>query len=150
MNARSTFGEAPVRVIDDLRREFETLVGRFTARTDGAAALYPPVDVAEGEDGYELIFDLPGLSSDAIDLELRAEGLHIAGTRPEWSDDAGHTLHRVERTTGPFERTVPLPAGADPEQIEATYRDGVLKVAIAKTAAEEPRKVFVTGGVAAD
>ena len=79
------------------------------------------------EDTYVLRAELPGIDPDRdIDLELNADSLTIRGQRQEEERDRTHH----EFHYGSFSRTVPLPRGVKPEDVKASYADGVLEVRI--------------------
>ena len=61
---------------------------------------------------------------------------------PDWLVPMAATLTQ-ERFTGPFRRVVTLPEDADPARIEATYRDGILRISVAKRESSRPRRIEV-------
>lgn len=79
------------------------------------------------EGTYVLRAELPGVDPDRdIDLEVNADSLTISGQRQEEQRDRNHH----EFHYGSFSRTVPLPRGIKPEDVKASYTDGVLEVRI--------------------
>ena len=79
------------------------------------------------EGTYVLRAELPGVDPDRdIDLEVNADSLTISGQRKEEKRDRNHH----EFHYGSFSRTVPLPRGIKPEDVKASYTDGVLEVRI--------------------
>ncbi len=86
----------------------------------------PPVDVYETADGYVIEAEVAGV--DRADLEVRVEGhqVWIHGTRRLAPTREGQEYYRIEIPAGPFACRVPLPEAADPDRLEATYRDGIL------------------------
>ena len=86
------------------------------------------------EDGsYVLRAEVPGLDPDK-DVEVTVQGdvLTISGERREEKKDRNHQ----EFHYGSFRRSVTLPAGADPDAVEASYTDGVLEVRVPMAAEE--------------
>ena len=76
---------------------------------------------------YVLRAELPGIDPDRdIDLVVNADSLTISGQRQEEKRDRNHH----EFHYGSFSRTVPLPRGIKPEDVKASYTDGVLEVRI--------------------
>lgn len=102
----------------------------------------PAVDLYETADRYVISAELPGLSRDAIAIELHDHTLLIRGER-QVSDACGARFHRLERGHGKFVRAFTLPQSADAESIGAEYGDGVLTIIVPK-ARPEPRRVEVT------
>jgi HSP20 family protein len=53
------------------------------------------------------------------------------------------SVYARERFSGPFKRVVSLPEDVDPTKVNATYRDGVLRVVLPKRESSKPRRVEV-------
>ncbi len=84
------------------------------------------------------------MKEDDVDLELRGNELSIHGEVKE--RERTGILRRSTRQVGQFEYRVTLPADVDPDQVNATLRDGVLRVEVAKTEATQPRRIQITKG----
>ena len=127
--------------VGDLRRR----VNELFERASGAAArsaIFPAVNLYETPDSYVLSAELPGLRSEDIEVTLERDRLTLSGTRRiEHPKDA--SLHRVERRAGSFRRAVQLPKEVDGEKVEASYRNGVLRVRIPKAPEHQPRRITV-------
>lgn len=147
---RHPFGE-----VASLRDEMD----RFIARTlgepgAGSRAWSPSLDVFEDVDAIRLDLDLPGMTSDQIEVEFDDNVLTISGERrfsDASADDRG-SYQRVERRYGRFSRSVTLPRGVRADQIAADMRDGVLTVTVPKADEVKPRRIRVgatDAGVAA-
>ena len=82
----------------------------------------------EVKDGvYEVRAELPGVDpADDIEVSVRDGKLTIKAERTQTSESNGHS----EFSYGSFVRTVPLPAGADEDDINATYDRGILTVSV--------------------
>ena len=107
----------------------------------------PPFDVFETDEHYVLLFDLPGVEQNAVNIEYENRVLTISGERAQ--PQIGEA-RRVGRAYGEFNRSVALPQGIDPDQIQADYRDGVLELRVPKPAERRPRRIAVTGGERAE
>jgi HSP20 family protein len=104
----------------------------------------PPTDIEETDEAYLVEVDLPGVRAEDIKLELRGDNeLRITGEYQE--RERTGVLRRQTRRMGQFEYMVMLPGEVDPEQIEATMRDGVLLVRLAKSQGGQPRRIEVKG-----
>ena len=99
----------------------------------------PLADLRETDKGLELRVELPGLKAEDIDLSLRGDALILSGEKADESVGTAGAFHFSERRFGHFERSFPLPAGADRSNIDASFQDGLLRVAIplAKDGQEE-------------
>ena len=96
----------------------------------GALGVQPAADLRQTKDALELCVELPGLKPDDIDLSLRGDLLVLSGERADGSQGQDGALHFSERRFGRFERSFPLPPGADRSKIDASYQDGLLRVTI--------------------
>lgn len=117
-------------VFAPLQREIDRAFANFGR---GFVALDPfgptaSMDLCETKDGLELSIELPGLKVDEIHVDLNGDVLTVSGEKRSQVDDKTRNYHFVERRYGGFSRSVTLPPGVRPEQIQATLRDGILKV----------------------
>jgi HSP20 family protein len=105
--------------------------------------IVPAADVAEDGNGYHFYFEVPGLSSESIDVRVEDDQLVVEAERkrPEWTKET--ELHRSERLYGKIQRSFRLPEDANPEEIRAAYRDGVLEVTVGKRPETKPIRVKV-------
>lgn len=112
--------------------------------TEGEWTTFPPFDVRETKDAYELELDVPGLKKEDIKLELKENRLTISGERKRVSTaDKEATLHRVERSFGKFRRELAFGTEVDAEKVEARYEDGVLWLSIPKVEAKKPHLIAI-------
>lgn len=130
---------------DRLRRELD---GVFDAPSSIRSVAYgsaPPLNVGRTARSVEVYAFAPGLDASKIDVTLDRGVLRISGERaidvPE--KDAKTTVYARERSAGRFTRSVALPDDIDPNQVTATYRDGVLQVSIARREAAQPKRIAV-------
>jgi HSP20 family protein len=92
----------------------------------------PVCDAYETPGAFVVCLELPGLAQSAIDLRLDGDELVVAGERQRERAGRGQQFHRVERSYGKFARRFRLPSAADRSAVDASYRDGVLRVTVAK------------------
>lgn len=118
------------RWVEQFWRQASPARGPFGAAFPAAFTGQPVADLRETEQGLELAVELAGLKPDDIDLSLRGDSLVLSGERAEESNGKAGAYHVSERRFGRFERSFPLPAGADRSKIEAKFQDGLLRVAI--------------------
>lgn len=143
----------PVRRRDEVSRwepvrEFEELASRMGRLMESAfggsfpaAAWAPPVDIEEFDDAFVVEAELPGVKRDDVTVELEAGELAIFGERKE-RERVG-LLRRQTRRTGRFEYRVTLPGDVDPDRVEASLKDGVLRVRVPKTQRAQARRIEV-------
>src|SRR5205823_14841506 len=137
-------------------REFSTLQDRMNrlfrdSYGEGQEALTsstfaPPVDVYEDEHSITLKIEVPGIDEKDIDVRIENNTLTVHGERKFEKEEKEENFRRVERQYGSFTRSFTLPNTVDPEQVNATYNKGVLKVNLAKKAEAKPKQIKVNVG----
>lgn len=112
-------------------------------------AFAPAADVVASEDDATVVMDLPGLTADALEIELVDDVLTVRGERafPYAGDEQGRSWQHLERGFGRFERVLNVPKGLEEDSIQASMADGVLTLHIAKPESRKPRRIAInTGG----
>ena len=116
-------------------------LARFERAWPGRLATAPAVDISETDKSYEISAELPGLDEKNIEVSLVNGGLTIKGEKKDEKEEKQKDYYVSERRYGAFERYFALPEGVDADKIEATFKNGVLKVTLPKTAeAQKPAK----------
>jgi len=101
----------------------------------------PAVDVTETEKAYEITAELPGMDEKNVEVNVANGGITIKGEKKEETEEKKKDYYLSERRYGSFERYFGLPEGVDAGKIEATFKNGILKVTLPKTAeAQKPAK----------
>ncbi len=128
----------------NLDRWFDSLFQDWSRPTFATAA--PRVDVREQADGYHLEAELPGLTEKDFTVNVEHNLLTIASQSEQESERDEHGYVIRERRSGTFKRSFALPQDVDPEQISASFRDGLLTVTVPKTATAQRKQIAVTSG----
>ena len=102
----------------------------------------PRADIYEDEDAVFLILDMPGVGEDMVDLTLEKSSLTIKGSIEDIHQDAYKLTYREYRV-GDYQRTFTLSDDIDSDAIEATMKNGVLRVTLPKIEETKPRKIAV-------
>ncbi len=97
----------------------------------------PTLDLGANEKAYTVTVEIPGVDEKDVELEVVEDTLIIRGEKRQEAEEKDKDFYRVERTYGAFERVLSLPADADQDRIEATFKKGVLKVTIPRKALPE-------------
>jgi HSP20 family protein len=135
----------PWSLLNQLQRELErTFEGRPVPDSAATAEWTPAVDIKEEADRYVLIADLPGVSTENIDVSMEQGILTLRGERNTEARTERSGYKRIERVYGSFYRRFSLPDTADAEGISARYNNGVLEIVIPKKAAIQPRRIAVS------
>jgi len=116
------------RLFDDVMR------GPGSAGGAEAATLVPAMNVSETGQEIRIAAELPGVPEQDVQVELNGDMLTIRGEKRAEHEDAQH--HLAERTFGAFARTIRLPFAPRPEEVNATFEHGVLRITLPKAAPE--------------
>jgi HSP20 family protein len=96
----------------------------------GQPIFSPQVDVFERDGQLVVRVDLPGVSKDNVRVEMTDDALIIEGERRYEHEENQGGVYRVERSYGTFRRQIPLPEGVNAQTATATFRNGVLEIAM--------------------
>jgi HSP20 family protein len=107
----------------------------------GQATWMPPVDIYETEDGYVLEAELPGFTTEDLDIELVENRLTLRGERKPPSTVKEEPYRRHERAYGRFERSFLLPAVIDRDHVTAEMHHGVLTLRLPKSDLAKPKRI---------
>ncbi len=88
----------------------------------------PAVDLVVAEHSARVIVELAGVPRERVRVRLQARSLEISGRREHPHEPGGAHYHLAEILFGEFRRIVELPWDADPDRVEAQYRDGMLEI----------------------
>lgn len=139
----------PFDLLEDLREEMarfwgqRPMIPRPTFRlAEGIWA--PRTDVFEKKGNMHIKVELPGVNKDAVKLEMDNGDLVIQAERKAEEEVREEDYYRMERTYGSFYRRLPIPFEVKPEQIKASYNDGVLDVEIPTPAKTTPAPAKIT------
>jgi HSP20 family protein len=135
----------PFRELEEWERRFDDLLGRPLWRLPVEERSWmPAVDVFEKEDRFVVKAELPGMKEEDVDVSVVGDTLSIKGERKTETEVKDEDYYRCERSYGSFYRSVPLPSNVDANKIEASFDDGVLEVALPKSAKIKPKKIAVS------
>ena len=139
--AQDVFGELNrlQSVLDQVFRPLERSSIRALAGQS-----FPALNVGTTPDSIEILALAPGLDPAALQVSADRGLLVIAGERrSERPQREDASVYAQERFAGQFRRVVSLPEDADPARIDATYRDGILRISVAKRESSKPRRIDV-------
>lgn len=117
--------------------------GSLASRGAGSAADWSPRVEAFERDGQLVVrADLPGLNKDDVQVEVEDDALVISGDRRQKHEEHRDGYSVCELSHGSFYRRIPLPEGAGTGNATATFRNGVLEVAMPAAQREERRRTL--------
>src|SRR5437764_9706214 len=137
-------------------REFSTLQDRMNClfqKSDGGrekalttSPFATTVDVYEDEHNVTLKIEVPGIDEKDIDVRIENNTLTVHGERNFEKEEKEENYRRIERQYGSFTRSFTLPSTVDPNNVQANYEKGVLKIKLAKKAEAKPKQIKVNVG----
>lgn len=139
----SLFGQ-----FDRLRRELDDVFG-ITGLPNSirsvAPGTFPAINVGRTVACVEIYAFAPGLDASKIEVTLDRGVLRISGERASGipTNDPKVNVYTRERGTGSFTRAISLPDDIDPTQVNASYRDGVLRVSVPRRESAQPKRIAV-------
>jgi HSP20 family protein len=110
---------------------------------DGDSRRAAPMDIIQDDDAIVLRMDAPGVRPDEVKIDLQDDVLTIRGEHEETQEEKDKRYLRRERRRSAFARSIALPAGVDPDAIEASYEHGVLEVRVPQPPKPQPKEIEV-------
>lgn len=142
-------GSDPLEVWERFQEDWDRLFG-WSPFPEASGifdrSVSPSIDIVETEQEVTLWADMPGLDKKDLELTVAANVITLKGekkSQPKAEKDRDR-VYRDETWSGSFHRSLSLPESVDPNQVAAEFRDGVLKVTIAKKSEHKPRQIAVT------
>ena len=142
----------PWRDMEDLQRRLSSVFDlaplRHTAPTTTEENITipewaPAVDIIEDDKEYLIKVELPEVRREDVKVTVEGGTLTVSGERKGEKEEKGRKFHRIERYFGSFERSFSLPDDADDTKVSAEFKDGVLRVHLAKSEAARPKQIDV-------
>jgi HSP20 family protein len=102
-------------------------------QTLAAVVMAPRIEVSETEKELQITAELPGIDPKDVEVTLADDVLTIRGEKQAQHEEGKERdFHLTERSYGTFTRYLRLPFHADPQKIQASFKDGVLTLTIPK------------------
>ncbi len=150
MNALARWN--PLRDMEDMHRRISSLIDWNPLRRSTLSGedenitvpeWVPLVDIVEDEKEYLVKVELPEVQKDDVKVTVEGGTLTISGERKSEKEVKGRRLHRVERYYGSFERSFSIPDDAESNEVKAEFKDGMLRVHLAKSEQARPKQIDV-------
>jgi HSP20 family protein len=127
----------------DLQRALEASLESDWLRSGTAGAgAFPPINVFQQGDTLVAILEVPGVKKDDLDIQAKDNAIRISGKK-DITYPQNVSVHRRERLTGTFDRTLTVPMQIDPNGIKAEYRDGILALFLPRAESDKPRTIRI-------
>jgi HSP20 family protein len=133
----------PFETLFAFQRALENrLSSDWLGTTTAAMGAYPPINVFQQGDDLVAIVELPGVNKRDLNIQAKENTIRIAGQKTiDYPENV--SLHRRERLSGVFDRTLAVPMQIDPDRIQAEYNDGLLALFIPRAEKDKPRTIEV-------
>jgi HSP20 family protein len=142
-----------------MRREIDRILGegglsswtfpfsRISFLPGRAGRAYPLINISEDKDNVYVDALAPGLEPETLNVSVSGDQLVISGEKtPLPKSIKSEFVHRSERATGQFSRSLSLSAGVESDKVQANYTNGVLKITLPKVEAAKPKQIQVKVG----
>src|ERR671911_828699 len=135
------------RLFDDAFRGSTGQMPSSQGQGGEGGMLMPHMDVSETDRELKICAELPGVAEKDIDVRLEDDVLVIRAEKKFERKDEKENYHFMERSYGTFQRAVRLPGPVDPDQVQASFENGVLTVSVPKAEQQErSRRIQIQGG----
>lgn len=133
----------------EMNRFFDDMLrgqGMMPSSQSAGTLLAPQINVSETDNEIRITAELPGVSEKDVEVDLNDDVLVIRGEKKLEQKEEKENFHFVERSYGTFQRALQLPGPVNPEEVKATFENGVLTVTLPKTAQQQKsRRIEVQG-----
>jgi HSP20 family protein len=136
----------PFREMEDFMERFNRPPGwphRFGRELAKNEDWSPRVDISETDKKFVIKAEIPEINREDVKITIENGILTFRGERKQEKEEKGKKYHRIERYYGSFCRSFSLPDNVDETKIDASFKDGMLKLTIPKTAAKKPKSIEV-------
>ena len=139
---------APFREFERMRRDMDRLWDSFVEgaprrRGEERGEWLPSLDVSETKNELVVKAEIPGMDAKDIDISLSDGVLTIKGEKRQEKEEKEEGYHLVERSYGSFTRSIRLPKEIQNEKINASYKNGVLKITLPKSEAAKKKEIKI-------
>jgi HSP20 family protein len=136
---------SPMEQMERLQREMNQLLSGFTGRTPQPfrVGVFPPINLSEDANTFYVRAELPGIKAEDIDISVEGDTLTLRGERKLAEASGEVSYHRRERESGKFRRIITLTGRIKPDEVQAIFKDGVLKIILPKAEEARPKQIKV-------
>ena len=100
----------------------------------------PRMNIEDTGNELRVTAELPGVSEDDVQVTLDDDMLVIAGEKRDEREVDDRDVRLVERVFGQFRRAIQLPFSPNPDQVQASFRDGILTITVPKNAEQRSKQ----------
>ncbi len=134
----------PLDTLLGFQRALETaMTNDWLGLGTSSRGAFPPINVFQDGDDFVVIAEIPGVARDQIDVQVHRNQIRVRGKK---TIDYGTNIsvHRRERDSGNFDRTLAIPFQIDAESVKAECRDGLLALHVTRAERDKPKTISVS------
>ncbi|MHB0912916.1 MAG: Hsp20/alpha crystallin family protein [Armatimonadota bacterium] len=134
----------PFSELRRMREDMDRLFGSMWQPGAMMEGVVPAIDVYEKDNNIMVKAEVPGLKKEDLEITATEDGITIRGEfrKEEEAREEGYV--RRERRFGKFYRTIPMPTMIKPDEVKASFKDGVLEVTAPKSEEQKAKEKRVT------
>ena len=134
----------PFEALFTLQRALDARVASdWMGRGTATSGSFPPINIFRKGEDLVAVVELPGVDKNDLEIEAKENTIRIRGRKAiAYGEQA--SVHRRERVSGAFDRTLSVPIRIEPDRIKAEYHDGLLALFIPRAEADRPRSIKVS------
>jgi len=132
------------RLRKDMDRTFRRFCNDFGISFSHLDKIEPfPMELLETEEAVIVTAEIPGIDPKQLDISLKGNQLLIRGKREETVDEDGKFYHRTKHRSETFSRSISLPCQVKISEVEATYKDNLLKIIMPKMESKKTERIYI-------
>ena len=131
---------------EDMQRSIDRIWDRYSGElfpSTFGAEWFPPLTLADTGNCLEAEIEIPGIRPRNIDISMTEDRLTISGEKKQRKEAGEFDYQMIERRYGKFRRSIHLPSSINPAQVEAYYKDGVLRIIMGKKVKAKATRIKV-------
>ena len=137
-----------IGAMDIFRNRMNRLLGDFDQSNESgpgwsARDTAPRTNLCDTGDNLEITAEVPGIAKEDLSVKIQGNYLEIRGTRKP-DIPQGYTVHRTERNTTSFSRSFTLPYDIDASRVEASLKEGILRLILPKSETAKPKQISIS------
>ena len=134
----------PFEALFGLQRALDSRIASdWMGRGTAASGSFPPINIFQKGDDFVALVELPGIDKNNLEIEAKENTIRVRGRKAiAYGEQA--SIHRRERISGVFDRTLSVPIRIEPGGVKAEYRDGMLALFVPRAEADKPRSINVS------
>lgn len=124
---------SPFRELEAFENQIQRMFSDFPFTRRLSGSFVPAIDMHEDDKNLYITAELPGIEKEDIKISLHNDVLTISGERKREEKKENENYYHLEMCYGAFNRSITLPVEVDSEKVEASFKNGILKIQLPKS-----------------